>query len=114
MAFTDNVLDALILLEVLVVLYILLKPKGYSFATKEHKREKLRKDKELLDVKRSALKQLNDLLDKRGRLQRFISDAKRKYMKGEITYEAMKLTVDDCERRLMELDAEMAGFEGTY
>ena len=110
----DQVLNLLIVLEILVVLYFLMKPKEYEFSTKTHKMEKLRKDKELTEVKRTALRQLNDLLDKKGKLQKYESDAKRRYMKGELTYEAMQIIVDDCERKLVDLQIKMEGFEGMY
>ncbi|MEK6843492.1 MAG: hypothetical protein AABY04_03305 [Candidatus Micrarchaeota archaeon] len=113
MALYDQLLDFAIVAELLFLLYILLKG-PLKFQTRQHSRENLKKEKELSKVKDAALTKLNVLLDKRGKLQRFISDAKKRYMKGEITYEAMQILIDDATKRSIELGEQLEDFEHIY
>ncbi|MBI5224264.1 hypothetical protein HY989_00160 [Candidatus Micrarchaeota archaeon] len=113
MALYDQILDFAIVAELLFLLYILLKG-APKFQTRQHSRESLKKQKELSRIKEDALSKLNVLLDKRGKLQRFISDAKKRYMKGEITYEAMQILIEDATKRLIELEEQLEDFEHIY
>jgi hypothetical protein len=108
----NTILDGLILLLMVVLLYIILKGemKG-NFKTREHKVELLKRDKELADIRNTARKQLHALMDERGHIQHLISDAKKRYMKGDITYEAMKLIVEQYDEKLLRVDERLSEFD---
>ncbi|MFH0972237.1 MAG: hypothetical protein V1835_06780 [Candidatus Micrarchaeota archaeon] len=112
---TNNILDGIIVGLALIVIYLLINRDDKSgFHTREHKKEMLKKEKELSDIRSSARRQLNSLMDERGRTQHLISDAKKRYMKGDITYEAMKLIVEEYDRRLVEIDGKLEEFDLVY
>ncbi len=110
----NAVLDGIIVLETVIILYKLLQPSPSQFKTADYKREKVLKEKGLSEVKATAMKRLNSLLDVRGRITREISDAKKRYMAGEITYEAMRIIEAEGEGRIDEVDLKLAEFEGAY
>ncbi len=110
----NAILDAVIIALAVVLLYVLFRKKGREFESKSLNIKKLKKDKGLETVRSRALAKLNSLIDTRGKLQRMISDAKRKYMKGEMTYEAMMLVSEENSRKILEIDEALSDYEGFY
>jgi hypothetical protein len=110
----NPILDAVILLLALVLLYLLLKGKSFSFKTRQRHIENFMQKKDLDEIKEKAKTKLSRLLDAKSKCQKEVSDAKRRYMKGDITYEAMKIIINQADARHVEIEEQLSEFEGIY
>ncbi|MFH1750316.1 MAG: hypothetical protein ABH863_01405 [Candidatus Micrarchaeota archaeon] len=108
----NQILDAIIAVLAIVILFVWLNRKQVrGFRSRPHRVEQLKKQKDLKETRRVHMSALNDLSDARSQLLRIISESKRRYMKGEITYEAMGLITKDAQKRLIEIDERLGSYE---
>lgn len=109
----NQVLDLIIAL-LAIILFILLFRGGRGFKSRPHKVELMKQQKELEGTRRRTLDSVGALVEERGKLQRMESESKRRYMKGEITWEAMQLISDDAERRMADIEGRLSKYDGFY
>ncbi|MEK6953795.1 MAG: hypothetical protein AABX01_02225 [Candidatus Micrarchaeota archaeon] len=113
--FTVNqMLDAIIAILAIIVFILIFRSSPKGFRSRPHKIEILKGNKGLSETRKEALREMRELLDAKGELQKMISDAKRRYMKNELTYEASLIIEEDALERIEKIDRRLLQFEGMY